>query len=169
LKDASQSKQIKALWVAVALLATGFSTTLFLLGRDLGRDLGIAPPVTVPVDPSCPEILRGPLDGLALPEKVRRSDAIVIARLEPSGGQLKAIATDVIVRNQGVEVLYKVGEEVPLLNPPAGTGTNWGDGVVAFLIGSPASIEESYYTRSGRIPSMGDMSIEEFRRSAIAP
>ena len=61
------------------------------------------------------------------------------------------------------------GEEARSLSKTNQKNTDWGDGMVALLIGSPASVRESYSYRDGRIAGLGDMPLDELNRMARAP
>jgi len=160
----AQSKQIKI------LRATVFVLGALLLGliayvassADYHGDeaaSALQPPLNAPINPWA---------GLSLTEKLRRSSAVIIADLRPANGRLQAIATDVLVLTPGTDIHYRPGQEVTSLSHPTDGPTDWGDGTVALLTGSPASIQESYSVRAGRISGLGDMSVEDFRRLADA-
>ncbi|MFL6591213.1 MAG: hypothetical protein ACJ8GK_00690 [Luteimonas sp.] len=133
----------------------------------LAKDHALAP-VAFPRDVPESGVQIDSWQSLSLNEKLRRSSAVVIADIKVSDGKATAIATDVIVRNPETVVLYKVGQEVPVLSREASGFTDWGDGAVALLEGSPASMRESYSVLGGRIPGLGDMPVQKFEEMAHA-
>ena len=158
----SQSNQIKVLWIAVLVLGASLLGLMGYMASNTNQrseEVTLQPPLEIPVNPWV---------GLSLTEKLRRSSAVVIADLRPTNNRLQAIATDILVLTPGTEIHYRQGQEVQSLSHPAGGTTDWGDGTVALLTGSPASIQESYSVHAGRIPGLGDMPIEELKRLATA-
>ncbi len=164
MQSMSQAKRLRALWVAVVLLGI---MVLGLLGYITSKSnpFGVQA-VLSPGPPS--ESPTSSWEGLSLQEKLQRSSAVVFAELRPDNDQLRAVATDVLVLAPGTEIHYRPGQEVPSLSQSTSGITDWGDGAVALLAGSPASIQESYSVRNGRVSGLGDISIEELKRLALA-
>jgi hypothetical protein len=163
MQSESQAKQIKALWAAVLVLGI---MVLSLLGYVATRPNRASVQVSS-YGPS-PEVPVSSWQGLSVEEKLQQSSAIVFADLKPMNGKLRAIATDVLVLTPGTKIYYHSGQEVPSLSHSPDGITDWGDGAVALLAGSPASIQESYSVRNGRVSGLGDMPVEELRRLALA-
>jgi len=158
----SQAKQIKILWIAVLVLGASLFGLIGYMASNANQvdEEAIAtlqPPLETQINP---------WSDLSLSEKLHRSSAVVIADLRSTNGRLQAIATDVLILTPGTEIRYREGQEVQSLSRSAGGTTDWGDGAVALLTGSPASVQESYSVHAGRIPGLGDMPIEEFKRLA---
>jgi hypothetical protein len=70
---------------------------------------------------------------------------------------------EVLKLQPGTELYLKRGAKVKTF--PVST-TDYGEGAVAILRGSPASIVESYSYRDGVIPGLGHMPITTFRAMA---
>jgi hypothetical protein len=163
MQSSSKINQIKALWAAVVVLG------LLVLGL-LGY-IATSPNHTsaqVPFTEPPPAALVNSWQGLSLEEKLQKSSAIVFADLKPMDGKFQAIATDVLVLTPGTKIYYKPGQEIPRLSHASDGITDWGDGAVALLAGSPASVQESYSVRNGRVSGLGDIPVEELRRLALA-
>jgi hypothetical protein len=161
MQSESQSKQIKALWAAVLVLGI---MVLGLLGYVATRPNR----ASVQVSSYSPSPPINSWQGLSVEEKLQRSSAMVFADLKPMNGKLRAIATDILVLTPGTKIYYHSGQEIPSLSHSPDGITDWGDGAVALLAGSPASIQESYSVRNGRVSGLGDMPLEELRRLALA-
>ena len=163
MQSSSQTKQIKALWAAVVVLGLLVLGLLGYIATSPNRASAQAPFTEPP-----PEALVNSWQGLSLEEKLQQSSAIVFADLKPMNGKFRAIATEVLVLTPGTKIYYQPGQEIPRLSHSSDGITDWGDGAVALLAGSPASVQESYSVRNGRVSGLGDMPIEELRRLALA-
>jgi hypothetical protein len=163
MQSSSQTKHVNALWAAVLMLGIA---VLGLLGYIATHPTHSSAGASSSEPP--PDLVVYSWQGLSLEEKLQRSSAVLFADLKPINGQLRAIATDILVLTPGTEIYYRPGQEITSLSHTTDGITDWGDGTVAFLAGSPASIQESYSVRNGRVSGLGDMPVEELRRLALA-
>lgn len=160
--SSSKTNQIKWLTVAVAVLAV-------LLLSHIALDVLRSSKQNPYVEAAPGSISSDPWQFLTLEEKVRQSSAIVFATVIVENGTATATATDVIVRTTGTEVYYRTGQEVPFMSSNFSSSTDWEGGAVALLVGSPATMKESYSIRDGFIPGLGDMPVEELKRMTMSP
>ena len=103
-------------------------------------------------------------DELSLNEQIKRSSVIAIAKYEKSpDGKLKAIIKEFLKKEPRTIIHYNIGDEYPSLSVYPEENTRYGDGVVIFFVGSPATMKSAVTYTGGRIHSFGDMPIELLR------
>lgn len=102
-------------------------------------------------------------EGLALDEKIKKSNAIIITttRIEATGRKSK-IAEILKLDNQA-NFGYKIGDDYPELGAPVEKGVVYGEKDIVLLAGFPASMRESWAVYSDSIPGLKHMSLVEFR------
>lgn len=109
--------------------------------------------------------LATPFHELGLDEKIKRSSVIALARYEPSpDGKMKAIITEFLKKDPNVTIHYSIGDEYPASSYYPKASTSYGDGVIIFFTGSPATMRMSMTYSGDRIHSLGDLPIELFRK-----
>lgn len=96
-------------------------------------------------------------------ELAKRSSAILLTKYQKDGERLKSVVVEILKRQPNTDLFYKVGDEFTELSRWARGNTDYGDGDVIFLTGSPASMRSSYSYRNGRIGGLGDMPLERLR------
>jgi len=110
-----------------------------------------------------------PFDALSLDEKIRNSTVIALARYEPSSdGKVTAVIKEFLKKKPGVTIYYKPGEEFPAASYYPTKDTGYGDGVIIFFMGSPASMKMSMTYSGNRITGLGDVPLKLFRKKCQA-
>lgn len=142
-------KAISRLTIAVWVLAV-------LLLVHVAYDMFAESPSTAAGPESNPAFMddfpHDPWAGLTLEQKLGRTSAVLITSISSDGQSKKAIVKDILKLSPGTTIFYEVGEEFP-------NSSTDGDGFLVLLTGSPASMQESYSIRDGRIRGLGDMPV----------
>jgi hypothetical protein len=111
-----------------------------------------------------------PFHELGIDEQIAQSSAIALARFEPaSDGQKRAIIKEILKQDPGTELYYKAGDEYVPASHFVASGTDYGDGVVIFFTGSPATMTMSMSYSGDRIRGLGDIPIELFKQKCAKP
>ena len=105
---------------------------------------------------------------LPLDQKIQRASVVVVTRFKREGDSLKAIITDIPKRRPATTFYYSIGQEFTEASTYQQANAGYGDGVVVFLIGNPASVVESYSYSEDRIGGLGGMPLQRFRELAHA-
>ena len=106
-----------------------------------------------------------PFHKLKLEEQIKKSSVIAIAKYVPSSdGKMKAIIKEFLKKEPGVTIYYKIGDEYSSSSYYPKENTNYGDGVIMFFTGSPATMKMSMTYSGNRIRSLGDIPIELFKK-----
>src|SRR5688572_25529893 len=106
---------------------------------------------------------------LPLEEQIRAASVIALVRYEPaSGGKVKAVIKEFLKKDPGVELHYNIGDEYAHASHYAGGGSDHGDGVIVFFVGSPAEMRMSTTYSGDRIRGLGDIPLELFREKCTA-
>ena len=104
---------------------------------------------------------------LSIDEQIQQSSAIAVARYEPTGsGQVDAIITEFLKKDPTTSIYYNVGDKFPAASYTPKKNTNYGDGVVIFFTGSPASMRASMSFSGDRILGLGDLPLELLRKKS---
>ncbi len=107
---------------------------------------------------------------LSLEEQIKTASVIAIAKYEKStDGKMKAIIKEILKKEPGTTVYYEIGDEFPGSSYYPKENTMYGDGVVIFFTGSPASMRMSMTYSGDRIHSLGDIPIELFKKKCEDP
>ena len=105
-----------------------------------------------------------PFHELGIDEQISKSSVIALARFERApDGRMKAIIREFLKKDPGVTVYYSVGDEYKLSSYYPGERKSYGDGVVIFFTGSPATMRMSMTYSGDRIGGLGDIPLELFR------
>lgn len=108
---------------------------------------------------------KAPFHELPVEEQIAAATVIALAKFERSAdGKMKAVITEFLKKSPATTVYYNVGDEYPPATYFPREGTNYGDGVVIFFTGSPATMSLSSTIMRDRIPGMGDMPLELFKQ-----
>jgi hypothetical protein len=120
-----------------------------------------------------PETLREsgpPFHELKIEEQIKKSSVIALAKYEPSpDGKMKAIIKEFLKKEPGVTLYYNIGDEYASSSYYPKDKTSYGDGLVIFFIGSPATMQMSMTYSSDRIRSLGDIPLELFKKKCKEP
>jgi hypothetical protein len=107
---------------------------------------------------------------LPIEEQIKQASAIGVARFEPgSDGKVKAIFREFLKKDPNATLYYAIGDEYPSASFYPSEGTNRGDGVVVFFVGSPAHMIMSMTYTGDRIHSLGDIPLNLFREKCKKP
>jgi hypothetical protein len=107
---------------------------------------------------------------LSLEEQIKTASVIAIAKYEKSSdGKMKAIIKEFLKKEPGTTIYYNIGDEYPGSSYYTKENTMYGDGVVIFFTGSPASMRMSMSYSGDRIHSLGDIPIELFKKKCEEP
>jgi hypothetical protein len=125
--------------------------------------------VPKPERDSGPE-LKIPFGELSLEDQIRHSSAIAIAEYKlGTDGKVSAIISDVLKIEEGTTFYYEVGDEYHDASYYPRPDRSYGDGVVIFFTGSPASMRMSMTYSGDRIGSLGDIPIKLLREKCAKP
>ena len=106
---------------------------------------------------------------LTLEEQIKAASVIALIRYEPaSGGKIKAVIREFLKKDSGVELHYNIGDEYAPASYYAGGGSDRGDGVIVFFVGSPAEMRMSTTYAGDRIRGLGDIPLELFKDKCTA-
>jgi hypothetical protein len=100
---------------------------------------------------------------LPIKDRLRVATAVIITKGVRENDHIVEYVDEVLKLQPGTELYLKRGAKVKTF--PVST-IDYGEGAVAILRGSPASIVESYSYRDGVIPGLGHMPIGTFRAMA---
>lgn len=107
---------------------------------------------------------------MSLEEQINTASVIAIAKYEMSSdGKMKAIIKEFLKKEPGTTIYYNIGDEYPGSSYYPKVNTMYGDGVVIFFTGSPASMKMSMSYSGNRIHSLGDIPIELFKKKCDDP
>jgi len=101
-------------------------------------------------------------DGMTIEEKIRRSSVIVIVEYKADREKLRAIVKEIRKPNPDVKFSYGVGDEYGPVSVTPKPDTQYGDGAVVLLYGSPAKMHESYSVYGSTILGLDEMPLSKF-------
>ena len=105
--------------------------------------------------------VRVPFHELTLEQQIELSSVIALAEYTQSeDGQMKAIITEFLKKDPGTVIYYSVGDEHSISSYYPKEGSNHGDGIVIFFVGSPAPMQMSMTYSGDRIRGLGDMPLK---------
>lgn len=123
------------------------------------------PPPTPQPQQAVPQFYELPIE-----EQIKQASVIGLARFEPSqDGKRKAIFREFLKKDQNTAFYYAIGDEYPSASFYPKEGTDHGDGVIVFFVGSPANMRLSMTYTGDRIHSLGDIPLELFRKKCEKP
>ena len=107
---------------------------------------------------------------LSLEEQIQLASFIAIAKYEKSpDGKMKAIMAEFLKKQPGTTIYYDLGDEYPGASYYPKENTMYGDGVVIFFTGSPATMKMSMSYSGDRIHGLGDIPIELLKKKCKDP
>ena len=108
-----------------------------------------------------------PFGELSLEDQILQASVIAIAEYKPGAdGKVSAIITDILKIEEGSRFHYKIGDEYHDVSYYPQLDAYYGDGVIIFLTGSPASMRMIMTYSGDRIGSLGGMPIKLLREKA---
>lgn len=111
-----------------------------------------------------------PFHELKIEEQIKKSSVIALAKYEPSpDGKMKAIIKEFLKKEPGVTLYYNIGDEYASANYYPKDKTDYGDGLIIFFVGSPATMQMSMTYSGDRIRSLGDIPLELFKKKCKEP
>lgn len=159
----TSTRSIRRLTVAVwVLVAASLLNTIVVLFTNLSpyvfaSRIADALPVTVA---SGSHRVLDQYEGFSewpLERQIKSASAIVVTTYKQEGPKLKCIVTEILKKEPGTVLNYKVGDEYPPGSRYPKDNANYGDGQVVFFVGSPAAMRLSLSYWEGRIMGLGDM------------
>lgn len=110
------------------------------------------------------EVAKIPFHELNIDNQIEQSSVIALAKYEPQpDGRVKAIITEFLKKEPDTTIYYNVGDEYPSASYFPKDNTSYGDGVVIFFTGSPATMRMSMSYSGNRISGLGDIPLALFR------
>ncbi len=107
---------------------------------------------------------------LPLEEQIKQASVIALARYEPSpDGKMKAVIREFLKKDPNSVLHYKIGDEYASGSFYPREGRDYGEGVIVFFVGSPASMRLSMTYSGDRIRGLADIPVELFRKKCEAP
>lgn len=111
-----------------------------------------------------------PFHELKLEEQIKKSSVIALAKYEPSpDGKMKAVIKEFLKKESGVTLYYNIGDEYPSSSYYPKANTSYGDGLVIFFTGSPATMKMSMSYDGDRIRGLGDLPVELLKKKCKEP
>ena len=171
-------RQTVAIWCLLSLIALLWLGPWILfafrskLGAWSGNETPVATASSAPGEelPLYPEFDN---DFHARPpeEQITRATAILLTRREQRGNRHVQVVSEIVKLAPGVRLYYNVGDEYVQLGHSVRADCDpecEGDGNVVLMLANPPTMATSMSHRSKRIPSFGDMPLDELRRLARA-
>lgn len=120
--------------------------------------------------PGTPRDSGPPFHELKIEEQIKKSSVIALAKYEPSpDGKMKAIIKEFLKNEPGVTLYYKIGDEYASSSYYPKEKTSYGDGLVIFFVGSPATMRMSMSYEGDRIRGLGDIPLELLKKKCKEP
>ena len=121
------------------------------------------------LSPVVPKEMLESWQGLTFEEKLTRSSVVLITENKQESGKVRAIIREKLKQAPNTIFHYSVGEEyLPLSILEPKENTQYGDGSLVLLQGSPATNRESYSIYNGSIRGLGDMPLSKVREIVAA-
>jgi len=128
---------------------------------------------SIPSEQTAPDTKRQlskPFHELSVEEQIKNASVIALARFEKSpDGKMKAVIKEFLKKDPGVIIYYNIGDEYPSSSYYPNENRGYGDGVVIFFTGSPASMGMSVTYTGDRISGLSDIPIELFKQKCKEP
>ncbi len=147
-------------FIALAWLGVSLLTSAHVSQGDSTVSFGTSRQPSTPVGAESGP----PFHELPLEEQIKRASVIALARYEPApDGRKRAILKEFLKKDPETTIYYKIGDEFTSASFYPAEGSERGDGLVIFFVGSPATMRMSMTFFGDRIPSLGDIPLELFR------
>ncbi len=107
---------------------------------------------------------------LSIDQQIRKASVIAVAQFERSPeGAPKAMFKESLKRDPNVEFYYKLGDEYPDGGRGISKDVDYGEGLIVFFVGSPASMRLSISYSGERIRGLGDIPLKLIRQKCKSP
>lgn len=103
---------------------------------------------------------------LPIQGRLDAASAVILTENKIERNEIREYVKEVLKLNPGTTLYMKPGTLVK--THPNLPNTNYGDGSIALLRGSPASVVESYSYENGMISGLGNMPVTELKRAVVA-
>jgi hypothetical protein len=103
-----------------------------------------------------------------LDRQIKAATVIAIVKYVKDGDRHKAVFSEFLKKDPGLNFYYKVGDEWERGGFYAREGVSRGDGQIVFFTGNPPFMKYGCSMHGTRILSFGDMPLETLRERAIA-
>jgi len=114
--------------------------------------------------------LSKPFHEMSPEEQIKNASVIALAKFEKSSdGKMRAVIKEFLKKDLGVVIYYNIGDEYPSSSYYPNENRGYGDGVVIFFTGSPASMGMSVTYTGDRISGLSDIPIELFKQKCKEP
>jgi hypothetical protein len=111
-----------------------------------------------------------PFHELSPEEQINSASAIALATYEKQpDGRMAAIIKEFLKKHDGITLYYKAGDEYPEMSYYPSEKNKYGDGVIIFFAGAPATMQSAMTYSGGRIRSLGDMPLELLKSKCKVP
>ncbi|GHU29057.1 hypothetical protein AGMMS50256_13010 [Betaproteobacteria bacterium] len=111
-----------------------------------------------------------PFYDMQIEDQIKQSSVIALAKFEPSAdGKTRTIIKEFLKKEPNVKIYYDIGDEYPEASGYPSDEKVYGDGIVIFFVGSPASSRMGMSYSGNRIRGLADMPIELLRKKCEAP
>ena len=160
------------LWfVASYLIFPIFASSFVTQSIDIEhQDTSDTPPVNLPSSPNVSISNVKQFHELELEDQIKLSSVIALAKYTTAkDGKVKAVISEILKQDSGVTFYYKVGDEYQPSGYYPEDNTNYGDGIVIFFTGSPATMKMSMTYHGDRIHGLGDLPIELLKNKCRNP
>jgi len=158
-------------FLVILYLGLGFvvkmSTTVESDHKNLPSEDAFIPSESAP-RPSNDNREKVPFSDLNIEDQIKHASVIALGEnIKNEDGQVKTVITEILKKDKGVVFYYEEGVEYRSFYPRE--RVSYGDGVVIFFNGSPATMKRSMTYRGDRISSLGDMPLKLFREKCENP
>jgi len=118
--------------------------------------------------PGVPKEMFESWERLSFEDKVKRSSIVLVTENKREDGKILAIVKEELKHAPNTTFQYAVGDEyLPLSILQPKEGTQYGDGSLVLLQGSPAAHRESYSIFNGSIGALGEMPLSKVRAIVV--
>jgi len=113
---------------------------------------------------------RKPFHELSPEEQISSASAVALATYEKQpDGRMAAIIKEFLKKNDGITIYYKAGDEYPEMSYYPSEQNKYGEGVIIFFGGSPATMQSAMTYSGNRIHRLGDMPLDLLKSKCKVP
>lgn len=151
-------------WLFPPLYISRFTEPTELIAGNI-RQSELSPDNIFPISPQVrPPPPPRPFHRRSIEEQIEQSSMVAIAEFEKGNdGRKKAIIREILKKDPGVSSQYSVGREHTMSSYYPAVSSHRGDGVIIFFTGSPPRMARSLPYEHGRILSLGDIQLAQFK------
>ena len=161
-----------ALWYVAAYLITPmfFGSQIEQVTNAQLSELDANAPASISQSPNSRPEAGPPFHELKIEEQIKKSSVIALAKFElSSDGKMKAIIKEFLKKEPDVKLYYNEGDEYASSSYYPTDKTSYGDGLVIFFVGSPATMRMAMSYEGDRIRGLGDIPLELFKKKCEEP